>query len=690
MTPPDYPPWHARAALVAAATLALALPAPTVPGGPGPPGTGLGAVPSAGPADQLRAGQAARTRVGRQELPRALGQRPAPLRAAGLEEARWRETLERLPLVGERFRELPRGVPIQIPLSAFKALPEGLLHVHLADADHFLLVRSMPTGLTVAAKGLFAMSRTLELGKPLLVGRTPADPADVAGDQRLVLPDHGPWEAVSGTHVRIELTGGAGQDPILALTQLSMTNGTYLPNEQVKALLRDSTAGLEEGTGEDLKFVVIAPMNLTEIERSLAAGVGSIIQEWGDWANTHRQGATVSFWKPQDAAGPLDVAIFCVDLTRLDSDAIGARLAETLRDKRQPWRAESTRIGVVALHDSEARVEADVAARLAASQNAGTIHGHLVMPLDAGAASSKQRIGTLVSVLGTLALDWRRGGLPEGRIFNPKRHEFTLLAASLAFPTSVPEWVALLLLVADQPFAQHPGGGPSAYLMLQRLGEPVPESAPSNAPEARRYLWQLEEAVRRRVLGMDAAALEAIKTTLATRALHHHEGSKPSALTRAALSAVNELSQLQTRAKIRLFFRLVRDNQQGLWQVMRPDGRGRLRALVQDTSLGYEFSVFFAQDDGRSRMVVAASVVSGLTSSWEQAVIQQMTCQLAVRMKDGSTKISNPGALNRLPGNAGNAMALDLEPFGFSNLEDVQEALNRGAISLRITGPGLL
>ncbi len=239
------------------------------------------AVPStlrAAPPDQLRADQPRGTAVGLEELPRALGRAleappasgPSTALGTGLEED-WRETLGRLPAAG-RFRSLPERESVSIPLQAFKVLPQELLLVHLADEHHIVLVQLTSAGLKVSAKGILAVPRTLKLGQPLLVGRTPADEGS---DHRLVLPDQDPWKVVSGTHLRIELTQAVGGEPVLALTHLSTTNGTYLSAEQVDALRRSPAAGLEE-TEEPLRVMVVTDRMET------LPGVQAAVHHWRD------------------------------------------------------------------------------------------------------------------------------------------------------------------------------------------------------------------------------------------------------------------------------------------------------------------------------------------------------------------------------------------------------------------------
>src|SRR3989338_9010010 len=250
MISPDRSLWFRRlAALVAA--VALALPAPRVPGGPGPPGTGL----RVAPADHLRAGPARRTAIGLEELPRALDRTPDTVPAGGLEEP-YQGSLAELPLEekhGQPVYRLPKGMQVPIPLRALASLPGGGLVLLLAEDDYLLVWGEMLDDLfVVRAKQAMRLADTLPVTvckvpfavasdsirtSPLVVGRAEAMPV---GYPSLTLREA--QHSTSGLQALFWWTDrGPDGSPTLWLQDRS-TYGTYLFEKQVALLTGKESA----------------------------------------------------------------------------------------------------------------------------------------------------------------------------------------------------------------------------------------------------------------------------------------------------------------------------------------------------------------------------------------------------------------------------------------------------------------
>lgn len=594
----------------------------------------------AAPADQLRAGQAARTRAGLEELPRALGHDvAAPVSSAGSEElslAEFSKQAERHDAASRPVYRLITDRPVAIPLDGFWALDQKTLVIPLSNDGDAVLVQDYPLGLRV------------------IDGRTGAilkEPWDTEGKIALGDPDAPP---------RLELALGRHStgDAVLHLRGLS-ANGTYLRVDQVTAMLEylraspfagpSTTLGTgleEEGAGEEVRVTLVGSPKIREyLAKQLLDGHGKPVAKLPRATVDYRGMATVQASLPWPDGRLDDVVVWVRQVPRMTAIAGCLREFDEAATLAQAHGA-ALAVNVVAPQEVGQVIQQHLARRVRERELAGSIVTATPAP-------------GFVAAQAWAALDRRRGGLPKGQLFNPKDRAFTVLVASLA-SSGIAEQVAQLLTM-DRPFAEHPTGGLSAYMALKRLGEPVPEPTITDLSMARSYIWRLEEVVRRRVLAMDAVGLSALRTAVGEIAFGQ---SLTPEWSRAFVVATNELNQLRTRAELVEFLRALNGGRQLVtlspWQI---------EVLWVPGAPSWGFTI--TRGDRR-------------LSAWEQALLKRFAVRLTLAAPGPAMSVRQPLTVNE-QGASARFLFEQLE----INADQMREAMAEQRLRVIFTGPGL-
>lgn len=473
--------------------------------------------------------------------------------------------------------------------------------------------------------------------------------------------------------------------------------------------------GLEEGAKAELQVLVVATTpQMREV-------LGDVVDRWELEHAYHDPELRLQVFPVQDGLlRPPDAVL--AGVTVQDDTMKGA--IEELREElarlgsyprraapgtfglviNAPWLASRERYG-----DHQERAEVERAVRDLLQDAFPSVTYALIDPHLSRDNASIQAVARHQLEAGILR---QRGGLPSGQIFNAQTRAFTLMVAALLAQGS-PRHKLLQREIAlsglSLPIARVL---PETQLMITTSAlpvfgiavEPAPLLTASNtearqaamARQAGYRLWQLETEVRRRVLAMDEAQLEQLKT-MARRIALGPDRRMPDEHPTVYAAVENELIILQHHVRLAAFFEAARQPS-ALWAKVSRAGTGFVTEFGQ---LGYRLSVHLF--DLSKQPVALVTLRQKNEQSFGDVAPQ---CQRYVfRIRDAQTgDLSRPVRLQAGPraevwleqmlsdlygqaAQADDTLGNQIDLRGFSLLKEPVHVMNR--LQLQIEGPGL-